>query len=90
MATLTPLQPWDGAANPRQDLAPPTPLLGACKVSTSFCLLPFTSCSLSSVCSAHAKLCHASDGSCDQPEHAAVQQPRQLVGDPIPGNLIAD
>lgn len=88
VATLTPLQPWDGAAGPMQDLPPQ--LLGACKVSTSIYPLPFTSCSLSSVRSAHAKLCHARDGSRDQPEHTAVQQPGQLVGDPILGDLVAD
>lgn len=37
MATLTPLQPWDGAANPRQDL-PPHPLAGS--LQSEHLLLP--------------------------------------------------
>lgn len=52
--------------------------------------LPFTPCSLCSVHSARAELRHARDGAGDQPKHAAVQQPRQLAGDPVPGDLLAD
>lgn len=45
---------------------------------------------LCSVHSARSELCHACDGASDQPKHAAVQQPGQLAGDPVPGDLLAD
>lgn len=45
---------------------------------------------LCSVHSARSELRHARDGAGDQPEHAAVQQPGQLSGDPVPGDLLSD
>lgn len=45
---------------------------------------------LCSVHSARSELRHARDGAGDQPEHTAVQQPGQLSGDPVPGDLLSD
>lgn len=45
---------------------------------------------LCSVHSARSELCHACDGAGDQPKHAAVQQPGQLAGDPVPGDFLTD